>query len=40
LIRVNSAGLKALRQLALDRDTTLQALGIALMRSGIPAFGF
>ena len=28
LIRVNTAGLKALRQLALNRDTTLQALGI------------
>jgi len=28
LIRVNATGLKALRQLALDRDTTLQALGI------------
>jgi hypothetical protein len=25
---VNAVGLKALRQLALDRDTTLQALGI------------
>jgi hypothetical protein len=28
LIRVNSAGLRALRQLALDQDTTLQALGV------------
>jgi Antitoxin-like ribbon-helix-helix len=28
LTRVNAEGLKALRQLALDRDTTLQALAI------------
>jgi antitoxin-like ribbon-helix-helix protein len=28
LIRVNATGLRALRQLALDRDTTLQALGV------------
>jgi len=28
LIRVNAAGLRALRQLALDQDRTLQALGI------------
>jgi hypothetical protein len=28
LIRVNADGLRALRQLALDQDTTLQALGI------------
>jgi Antitoxin-like ribbon-helix-helix len=28
LIRVNPAGLKALRQLALDRDTTLQAIAV------------
>jgi hypothetical protein len=28
LIRVNTAGLRALRQLALDEDRTLQALGI------------
>jgi hypothetical protein len=28
LIRVNVDGLRALRQLALDRDTTLEALGI------------
>jgi hypothetical protein len=28
LIRVNADGLRALRQLAPDRDTTLQALGV------------
>jgi hypothetical protein len=28
LIRVNSTGLRALRQLALDQDRTLQSLGI------------
>jgi hypothetical protein len=28
LVRVNADGLRALRQLALDEDTTLQALGI------------
>ena len=28
LIRVNAAGLRALRQLALNQDRTLQALGI------------
>jgi hypothetical protein len=28
LVRVNADGLRALRQLALDEDTTLQALGV------------
>jgi hypothetical protein len=28
LIRVNAAGLRALRQLALDQDRTLQSLGV------------
>jgi hypothetical protein len=39
LIRMNSEGLRALRQLALDEDRTLQALGIEAFNDLLRKYG-
>jgi hypothetical protein len=39
LIRMNSEGLRALRQLALDKDRTLQALGIEAFNDLLRKYG-
>jgi hypothetical protein len=39
LIRVNYDGLKALRQLALDRDRTVQSLGIEAFNDVLRKYG-
>jgi hypothetical protein len=39
LIRVNADGLKALRQLALDEDTTLQSLAIEALNDLLKSRG-
>jgi hypothetical protein len=39
LIRVNSAGLRALRQLALDQDRTLQAVSIEAFNDLLRKYG-
>jgi hypothetical protein len=39
LIRVNAAGLRALRQLALDQDRTLQSVGIEALNDVLRKHG-
>jgi hypothetical protein len=39
LIRLNYAGLKALRQLALDKDRTLQSIGVEALNDLLRKYG-